>query len=190
MDHFRRFLSRVKGDRVHIIAHSMGGILTREVLEDGFDLPPGRVVALGSPFMECWIGRRGLSFGGPVGPYLIGATVHEYVQKQRVPVWRGGRDLAVMAGTFNFGIGRYFPTMPKPCDGVIVWNETRLGGAQHCTFNVNHFGLLISWRVFCQIAWFLKYGHFRAGLDESLGGVIDHVPADESVEALAVDSIH
>ena len=37
------------GGMVHVIAHSLGGVITLETFAAASDLPPGRIVLLGSP---------------------------------------------------------------------------------------------------------------------------------------------
>ncbi len=157
-DEFSRYLNRLKADQVHIVAHSMGGVITKAAIEGGAEFAPGRIVALGSPFVDCWIGRRAKDF---FGRWAIGETVHEYIGRDEERIWNGPREMGVVAGTYSFGIGNWFSTMPTPHDGVIAWEETRLKGIQdHFTLHINHLGLLLSEKSFFQIAHFLKNGRF------------------------------
>jgi pimeloyl-ACP methyl ester carboxylesterase len=160
VERLRDFLQETPGERLHVVGHSMGGILIRHLFERFPDPRPGRVVALASPFLDCWVGRRVSDFY-LVGSHLIGRTVRDHLAGPRDSVWRGGREIGVVAGTFPFGIGSLLPGLPRPSDGVVLWEETRLGGiTDHLTYRLNHFGMLGSSRCAAQITHFLEHGAF------------------------------
>ena len=155
-----KFVRETEGDVLHVIGHSMGGVLTRHVFEQAPDPRPGRLIAVGSPFLDCWVARR---IGGlhARGYTLLGRTVHDHISCPRETAWRGSRDFGVLAGTYPFGIGSIFRNLPRPSDGVVLWEETRLHGLRdHVTFNLNHFGMLLSRRCWSQMARFLACGAF------------------------------
>jgi|HubBroStandDraft_1064217.scaffolds.fasta_scaffold295329_1 pimeloyl-ACP methyl ester carboxylesterase len=161
VDRLAAFIESTKEDTLHLVGHSMGGVLIRHVFERNPDPRPGRLIAIGSPFLDCWIGRRFLRVHPWVGKHLIGRTVFDHVTQPRDPVWRGARDFGVIAGTYPFGIGAIFRSLPKPSDGVVLLEETRLGGiSDHVTYRLNHFGMLFSKRCCAQIARFLACGSF------------------------------
>jgi pimeloyl-ACP methyl ester carboxylesterase len=90
------FVRRTEGDVIHVVGHSMGGVLTRLLFERVPEPRPGRLVAIGSPFLDCWIGHR-ISGLHPVGRYLVGRTVRDHLTGPREAVWRGARDFGVLA---------------------------------------------------------------------------------------------
>src|SRR5687768_6599292 len=45
----RSFISTLESETVHLVAHSLGGIVVLRLLEQYNDVPSGRVVLLGSP---------------------------------------------------------------------------------------------------------------------------------------------
>jgi pimeloyl-ACP methyl ester carboxylesterase len=157
----RKFLRATKGDVVHAVGHSMGGVLIRLAFERDPDPRPGRLIAIGSPLLDCWVARRFLRLHPWVGRLLIGRTVADHITRPSDPIWRGTRDLGVLAGTFRFGIGAIFKTLPSPSDGVVLLDETRLQGVRdHVEYRLNHFGMLISQRCAVQVARFLATGRF------------------------------
>jgi pimeloyl-ACP methyl ester carboxylesterase len=157
----RKFIGETEGGTVHVIGHSMGGILARHAFEQSPDPRPGRLIAIGSPFLDCWVGRRISRFHAGLGHYLVGRTVYDHISHPNDPVWRGARDFGVVAGTYPFGIGAVFRSHPRPSDGVVLWDETRMEGIRdHVTFRLNHFGMLFSKRCCAQIARFLATGAF------------------------------
>jgi pimeloyl-ACP methyl ester carboxylesterase len=157
----RKFLRETKGDVLHVVGHSMGGVLARMAFEEDPDPRPGRVVAIGSPLLDCWVARRFLRLHPSIGRLLIGRTVADHISRLTGPVWRGERDFGVLAGTFRFGIGAIFKTLPTPSDGVVLLDETRLQGIRdHVEYRLNHFGMLFSRRCTVQVARFLAMGRF------------------------------
>ena len=156
------FLRETEGETLHVIGHSMGGVLVRQVFERDPDPRPGRLIAIGSPLAGCWVGWRFAQLNPWFGPLLTGRTVAEWAARPVDPVWHGTRDFGVIAGTFRFGVGAIFPSHPNPTDGVILLEETRLQGLRdHLTIRLNHFGMLFSRRCAAQIARFLATGAFR-----------------------------
>ena len=166
----KQFLSETEGDTLHVLGHSMGGVLIRQVFEQNPDPRPGRLIAIGSPLLDCWVGRRFYQMHPHLGRLMIGQTVADHISRPGDPVWRGRRDFGVLAGTYRFGIGAIFRTLPQPSDGVVLLDETRLEGLRdHMTFRLNHFGMLFSRRCTVQIARFLATGEFgRATVPNSL----------------------
>jgi len=156
-----KFLRETEGDTLHVIGHSMGGVLVRRVFEHDPDPRPGRLIAIGSPLLDCWVGRRFERLHPWIGRLLIGRTVADWIARPRDPVWHGTRDFGVLAGTYRFGIGAIFSSLPNPTDGVILLEETKLHGLRdHLTIRLNHFGMLFSRRCAAQIARFLATGAF------------------------------
>jgi pimeloyl-ACP methyl ester carboxylesterase len=157
----REFIGETEGGTVHVIGHSMGGVLIRHAFEQTPDPRPGRLIAIGAPFLDCWVGRRISGFHSGFGHYLVGRTVYDHISHPADPAWRGARDFGVVAGTYPFGIGAVFRSHPRPSDGVVLWDETRMEGIRdHVTFRLNHFGMLLSKRCCAQIARFLATGAF------------------------------
>jgi len=167
----KQFLNETEGDIVHVVGHSMGGVLIRHVFENDPDPRPGRLVAIGSPLLDCWVGRRFARLHPHLGRLMIGRTVFDHISRRNDSVWRGARDFGVMAGTYPVGIGAIFKTLPRPSDGVVLLEETKLAGATaHITIRLNHFGMLFSKRCTVQVARFLATGEFTyVPLDKSIG---------------------
>jgi pimeloyl-ACP methyl ester carboxylesterase len=155
------FIAQTEAETVHVIGHSMGGVLTRLLFERSPDPRPGRLIAIGSPLIGCWVARRFLRLPGPIGPCLLGHSIRDYLAQPIDPAWRGQRELGVLAGTYPIGAGSVFHDLPVPSDGVVLLAETRLAGlADHVTFRLNHFGMLFSRRCAAASARFLATGRF------------------------------
>jgi pimeloyl-ACP methyl ester carboxylesterase len=156
-----KFIRETEGDTVHVVGHSMGGVLIRQAFEQNPDPRPGRLIAIGSPLLDCWVGHRFQRLHPWIGRLLIGRTVADHIAHPPGSVWRGARDFGVLAGTYRFGIGAIFKTLPNPSDGVVLLDETRLQGIRdRAEYRLNHFGMLFSRRCAAQVARFLATGAF------------------------------
>lgn len=164
-----RYLAGLRAERLHLIGHSMGGLVILECFERFVDptgrlapdvvLPPGRILLLGSPVRGSQAARRLARLR--YGPAVMGSTAHDVLLSPRGYYWRGARDLGIIAGNLAVGLGRFMGKLPQPSDGTVMVEETDLPGAtEQLTLPVSHSGLLISPSVAQQAIAFLRDGHF------------------------------
>jgi len=145
---------------VHLIGHSMGGVVVLLYLM-GLARPPaaGRAVLLGTPARGS---QAALAFERqPWGPVLLGKSID---------LWRsafpsgidGALEVGALAGNEAFGLGPLFVSLPPPNDGVITVDETRIPGLRdHMVLPVSHTGMLVSNAVAHQTTTFLRTGRFE-----------------------------
>jgi pimeloyl-ACP methyl ester carboxylesterase len=155
------FLGRVPADTLHLVGHSMGGLVILELFEHAPDLPPGRIVLLGSPVQ----GSRAARYfaARPIGRRIIGRTAHQALLPERERRWRGARELGVIAGNLPWGFGRLLGSIDEPSDGTVLLAETRLAGAkQQVTLRTSHSGMVYSSLVARETAAFLLEGRFES----------------------------
>jgi pimeloyl-ACP methyl ester carboxylesterase len=139
----RERVRRSAGGTVHLLGHSMGGIVIARMLEGGTPPEVGKVALLGCPIRGSAVITT-LS-GNPVGRFLLGPAALEGIVENRPPA-PADRPLLVVAGTFPLGIGLLF-RLPRPNDGWIQVSETRVDGARTIRSGAWHFGLLFSRKV-------------------------------------------
>lgn len=155
------FLANLRADTLHLVGHSLGGLVIRRLFElgEGERLPPGRLVFLGSPLNGS---RAALNLARlPFGKLLVGRGVHEELLTPRERRWDGKRDLGVIAGNLSVGLGRIVGISGAPSDGTIFVEETRLAGiTDHLVVPVSHIGLPYSKLVAKSVAVFLSRGMF------------------------------
>lgn len=164
-----RYLGNIRADRVHLVAHSMGGLLILELFEQwlaakgrlasSLALPPGRIVLTGSPVRGSRSAARLARL--PLGRALLGRTAREVLLMPRERRWSRERELGVIAGDLGIGLGRILGPMEGPSDGTVLVEETDLPGAtEQLRLPVTHTGLVFSSEVARQVACFLSEGSF------------------------------
>jgi pimeloyl-ACP methyl ester carboxylesterase len=157
----RKFLADIRTDTLHLVGHSLGGLLILKLLEDGAaaQLPMGRVVLLGSPVCGS---RAALGLAQlPFGKKIMGLSVGEELLAPRERRWDRTRDVGVIAGDLGIGLGRLVGTGGAPSDGTIRVEETQLeGAADRVVLRVSHTGMLFSAAVAQAASRFLSTGRF------------------------------
>jgi pimeloyl-ACP methyl ester carboxylesterase len=157
------YIEGLPGRRIHLVAHSLGGVIALRYLQGNPGQPPdpriGRCVLLGAPVAGC---SSALAFARrPGGRWMLG---------QSFELWHGRFDTALdaryevgaIAGTVPLGLGRLFARAPLPGDGVVGVEETRMPGLRdHLVMQINHSGMLISPTVARAVVTFLREGRFR-----------------------------
>ena len=148
--------------RVHLVGHSMGGLLVLRVLEGATGFAPGRVVLTGTPVSGSHAARRLARLPG--GRTSLGRSMPDWMEATPCADHEG-RDIGVIAGRKSVGLGRLVaPDLERPCDGVVSVAETRFPAMRdHIVLDVTHSGMLISRAVAHQIACFLRNGAFARG---------------------------
>ncbi len=153
------YLAGVPGDTVHLVGHSLGGIVILKMIERCGVERIGRIVSLGSPFCGSLsavnLGRL------PGGKALLGKAMAQANEEAADRTWNGARELGVIAGDLARGMGRLLGALPKPNDGTVTVAETRLPGAtDHIVLPVTHLSMLWSAEVAEQVVSFLRDGRF------------------------------
>jgi pimeloyl-ACP methyl ester carboxylesterase len=145
--------------RVHLVGHSLGGLIALRALEQVTGDRPGRVVMMGTPYAECHAARCLARLPG--GRWLLGRSMPEWLEASR-PALDGRLEVGVIAGKRPVGLGRCVaPDLPAPSDGVVSVEETRIAGMRdHIVLDVSHTGMLLSGAVARQICAFLRDGRF------------------------------
>jgi pimeloyl-ACP methyl ester carboxylesterase len=144
---------------LHLVGHSLGGLLILAALEKNKDLKVQRVVLIGSPYAG--ITAAVALARSTIGQRMLGRTLSDWMQMQR-PSIPNGVELGVIAGDIPFGLGRLVARLSKPNDGVTQVDETRVPGAKESiVLRINHTGMLVSPAVARAACAFLLKGTFR-----------------------------
>lgn len=158
-----QYARSLPAERVHFVGHSLGGLVIYRTLEHVTDLPPGRVVFLGTPAVAS---RAALGVAERLASAskILGRCVAEELLTEQSRRWQIDRELGIVAGTRPVGLGQFFAPLDGDNDGTVAVSEARLPGAtDFITVPVGHMGLVLSARVARQTCTFLKEGHFSLG---------------------------
>ena len=147
-------------DTLHLVAHSLGGLLLAHLFDQGFDMPPGRILTLGSPIKGSLTAKELSKW--PVTSELLSKAMPNALSGQGVPQWKTDRDWGMIAGTKNAGIGALIGGLPGKSDGTVLLDETyHPDQTAHMTVDKTHTGLLFSKGVAKLTANFLTTGAFE-----------------------------
>ncbi|MGM0412967.1 MAG: esterase/lipase family protein, partial [Pseudomonadota bacterium] len=128
-----RFVANRPEGEVHLVGHSLGGLVIRYALAAGIDRGierPGRVVTLGTPHRGSSVARA--LAGHRTTRCLLGRAWEAGLDGD-LPPWTGARELGSIAGTRPHGVGQLFGPLERPHDGTVAVAETRLPGVPHAT---------------------------------------------------------
>jgi len=144
---------------VHLVGHSLGGLIIHRTLERFAALPPGRAVFLGTPSVASRAAEQAGRFA-PVA-HFMGPTVAVELLQPQERRWGLARELGIVAGTQPLGVGQLLAQFQEPNDGTVAVSEKRMPGAtDHIVLPVSHMGMLLSARVAHETGLFLTRGHF------------------------------
>jgi pimeloyl-ACP methyl ester carboxylesterase len=145
--------------RVHLLGHSMGGVVALSyLLRQPAPEHIGRTVLLGSPVAGC--DAATLFSQQALGRLLMGnsASLWREAMPLLIPP---DREVAAIAGNERFGLGPLVVELEGENDGVARVVETWLTGmADHILLPVSHTGMLLSAEVARQCIAFLRNGRF------------------------------
>jgi pimeloyl-ACP methyl ester carboxylesterase len=154
------YTRKLDAERVHFVGHSLGGLVIYRTLKHFADLPPGRVVFMGTPAVASRA-AMGAAQRLASASKLLGRCVAEELLTEHSRHWNLDRQLGVIAGTRSVGLGHLFTTLDGEHDGTVAVNETRLPGAtDFIKLPVGHMGLVMSSRVARETCRFIKEGRF------------------------------
>ncbi len=160
-EHARRLAARIAGLRepvIHLVGHSLGGLVILRHLRIHGDQRIGRIVLLGTPVRACMAALR---FGNlAAGERLLGSS--RDIWRSLPDDYRPQCELGVIAGSRPWGLGRLVLRLPGTNDGVVRLEETEVAGMRdRIVLPVSHSGMLASARVAREVAAFLGRGAFR-----------------------------
>jgi pimeloyl-ACP methyl ester carboxylesterase len=152
------FLEAIGAPVIHLVGHSLGGIVIRALFQFHPQQRPGRVVTLASPHGGSAVARHKNT--SRAWRRMMGRGVAQMLEGIDWPV--PGREIGVIAGRRPFGLGRFSgEPLSVPNDGLLTDAETALvGAAGILALPVSHSGMLFSRDVARAVATFLESGRF------------------------------
>lgn len=125
-------IQRLNHPAVHLVGHSLGGLVILHMLNFARELPVKRVVLLGTPVLGSAIARK--IHARPWARWLLGKSVvngllHGVPDLQLGDV-QPKREIGVLYGTVQAGLSSIlFRTQQELGDGVVLSSETKLTAA-------------------------------------------------------------
>ena len=146
------------GSPLNLVGHSLGGLLIMTMLHNHPQVNVHRVVLLGSPYANSAAALGMARFATSRG--LLGRTLQDWLRQPRPPIPEGVA-LGVIAGDLSIGLGRLVAHLPRPNDGVVMLDETRVPGAtDSIVLHTSHTAMLVSPAVARATCAFLRTGSF------------------------------
>ena len=146
------------GTRVHLVGHSLGGLVILQALQDVPGLIEGRIVLRGSPVNGSRVARR--LYRRQLSRWLVGRGAEGRLAWGGGG-WHGRQQLGIIAGTRAVGVGQALGGLNGANDGTVTVAETRLQGCTDTLLvDTTHTGLVVSHDVAQAIGRFLRSGHF------------------------------
>lgn len=152
------FLDKNRAEELHLVGHSMGGLVILNLLNRFDDLPPGRVVLMGTPVKGASVVKRLEKLPGQ--KLLFGKARDNLLQGfAHTPT---EHETGMIRGTRALGLGRIAGKRSEPNDGSVTISETELDGLKDSVeLEVAHSEMLVSAEVVEQVEKFLFDGEFK-----------------------------
>lgn len=160
-EHARRLAARIaelRASTIHLVGHSLGGLVVLRCLRNHGEQRIGRVVLMGTPVRACMAGRRAEHL--IAGKLLLGGS--RDIWRGLPEVFRPRCELGVIAGSRPWGLGRMLLHLPGTNDGVVRLEETEAPGMRdRIVLPLSHSGMLVSAHAARAVADFLERGAFE-----------------------------
>ena len=160
-DELHKFIVGNPSNEINLVGHSLGGLVILNMLSRYDELPPGRVVLMGSPVAGSSVVKR---LEKIPGQKLLFGEIRDYLLEGFRHTPRH-HETGMISGTRSMGLGRIAGQHDEPNDGTVTVSETQLDGLKDSIeLPVSHSEMLVSAEVVEQVEQFLLHGKFKISL--------------------------
>jgi len=155
-----QFLQQIPAPVIHLVTHSLGGIVVLHLFDQFPEQKPGRIVMLGTPLQGSEVAR--ILDSQSWSSNLLGRAREQGLLGD-APSWHTERELGMIAGNRSIGLGKILTLgrLAKPNDGTVELRSTQaVGIKEHLQVPHSHFGMLFSREVADRVCHFLQTGRF------------------------------
>lgn len=154
------YIDGLDAEMVHLVGHSLGGLVILRALQISDGLPGGKVVLLGAPVNGSVIAARLNRIA--IGRWLLSKSLRSALLDGIAITAK--RPTGLIVGHRPFGIGMLLGGLSGPHDGTVSVSETVLESATDTLLlQETHSSLLLSAVVAGEIAGFLRDSRFEHG---------------------------
>lgn len=147
--------------KLHIVAHSLGGIMAMHLVENHPDLSIARIVMLGTPINGSYAAKAFNNW--KVISSLLSNSMDKGLAGNHEFKAFNNHEIGMIAGDIKspLGLGLLLGPLPEANDGTVLLSETQHPClSQHLVVNKSHTGLVFSRSVSQLVGNFLKTGNF------------------------------
>ena len=131
------FINSRTEDIIHLVVHSMGGILATEALPK--INKPGKLLLIGSPINGSKVAQKLHDLGWDKA--LLKHAAKPLSKGIKLPLKK--RQTMMIAGDSPYGLGRFIASWDSRHDGTVALNETKADWLDdHRVVHTSHMGLL------------------------------------------------
>jgi len=156
------FIDRIQADIIHLVAHSLGGIVLKHLMHNHSPDRIGKTLMLATPINGSEVAKD-LNKNDMTKLVLGRATEHGLLGD--APPWPNGRPLGMVAGDKDVGVGKIFKKggLEGPNDGVVKLSETM---SDEITYryevSYSHTAMLLTNELAISVLCYLRDGNFEA----------------------------
>ena len=155
-DLLKRYLDEIDEPVIHLVCHSLGGIVALNMLERYEPFKPGKVILLGTPVNGSAVAKH--IHKNAWLSWLLGKSTEKGLL-DAAPSLKQNRDVYMIAGESGIGMGMLLAhaAMKKPNDGTVNLEETKAHFIkQHISVPYSHFAMLWSKQVVSRVIEILE----------------------------------
>ena len=165
-------LSNAHDMPVHLVGHSLGGLIIRYYLHQHRPRGVSSVVTLGTPHQRTSSAERLQQLG--MGWLIGNSGSHGLLESDLPDHWDVPIPLGTIAGTTAVGMRPllFWQLDQEPSDGLVLVREACLPGeTDHIDVSATHTNMIYTWDVIHQVDHFMQYQRFDHEAEDAQAAV-------------------